>query len=187
MNSIGENCNELKKQYDACFNNWFADQFLRGSTNDTACAPLFKVYQQCVKVSVVLASRAERMMQLLRNISTTRPFFLLLLSRWHKKNNRKPWKPSTLNSLRLIRIIWAPNRSLKFRPRKRDLALQLNVADVIAANAAHKPHCYLPNIYINIYIIPTTLCTHGGKRTCILWINNVRACTRALDVHVHWP
>lgn len=50
MNSIGENCNELKKQYDACFNNWFAEQFLRGSTNDQACAPLFKVYQQCVKV-----------------------------------------------------------------------------------------------------------------------------------------
>lgn len=49
MNSIGENCNELKKQYDACFNNWFSEQFLRGSTNDTACAPLFKVYQQCVK------------------------------------------------------------------------------------------------------------------------------------------
>lgn len=50
MNSIGENCNELKEQYDACFNSWFADKFLKGSTNDSACAPIFKIYQQCVKV-----------------------------------------------------------------------------------------------------------------------------------------
>lgn len=50
MNSIGENCNELKKQYDACFNTWFAEKFLKGSTNDSVCAPLFKIYQHCVKV-----------------------------------------------------------------------------------------------------------------------------------------
>lgn len=54
MNSIGENCNELKKQYDACFNSWFTDKFLKGSTNDAACAPLFKIYQQCVKVSLYI-------------------------------------------------------------------------------------------------------------------------------------
>lgn len=54
MNSIGENCNELKKQYDACFNTWFAEKFLKGSTNDSVCAPLFKIYQQCVKVSAWL-------------------------------------------------------------------------------------------------------------------------------------
>ncbi|XP_072391956.1 TP53-regulated inhibitor of apoptosis 1-like [Diabrotica undecimpunctata] len=49
MNSIGEACNDLKKEYDACFNSWFSDHFLRGSNNDSMCAPLFKVYQQCVK------------------------------------------------------------------------------------------------------------------------------------------
>ncbi|XP_056636440.1 TP53-regulated inhibitor of apoptosis 1-like [Diorhabda carinulata] len=49
MNSIGEACNDLKKEYDACFNTWFSEHFLRGSTNDSMCAPLFKVYQQCVK------------------------------------------------------------------------------------------------------------------------------------------
>lgn len=54
MNSIGENCNELKKQYDACFNTWFAEKFLKGSTNDSVCAPLFKIYQQCVKVSGII-------------------------------------------------------------------------------------------------------------------------------------
>lgn len=50
MNSIGENCNQLKRDYDACFNTWFAEKFLHGETNDSMCAPLFKVYQQCVKV-----------------------------------------------------------------------------------------------------------------------------------------
>uniref|UniRef100_A0A0K8TRU6 Putative tp53-regulated inhibitor of apoptosis 1-like protein n=1 Tax=Tabanus bromius TaxID=304241 RepID=A0A0K8TRU6_TABBR len=49
MNSIGENCNELKKEYDTCFNAWFSEQFLRGSTDDSRCAPIFKLYQECVK------------------------------------------------------------------------------------------------------------------------------------------
>lgn len=51
MNSIGEACNDLKKEYDACFNLWFSDHFLKGNTNDSMCAPLFRVYQQCVKVN----------------------------------------------------------------------------------------------------------------------------------------
>lgn len=50
MNSIGDNCNELKKQYDSCFLTWFSEKFLKGDTNDEMCAPYFKVYQQCVKV-----------------------------------------------------------------------------------------------------------------------------------------
>ncbi|KAJ8928999.1 hypothetical protein NQ314_018358 [Rhamnusium bicolor] len=49
MNSIGEACNDLKKEYDACFNSWFSEHFLKGNTNDSMCAPLFRVYQQCVK------------------------------------------------------------------------------------------------------------------------------------------
>lgn len=52
MNSIGESCNELKRQYDQCFNNWFADHFLKGKKDDSMCAPIFKMYQECVKVSV---------------------------------------------------------------------------------------------------------------------------------------
>jgi len=48
MQSIGPECNELKKTYDACFNQWFSENFLKGDTND-ACAPIFKVYQECVK------------------------------------------------------------------------------------------------------------------------------------------
>lgn len=54
MNSIGPTCNELKKQYDDCFNLWFAEHFLKGRTDDSMCAPIFKVYQQCVKVGYKL-------------------------------------------------------------------------------------------------------------------------------------
>lgn len=53
MNSIGEACKDLKKEYDACFNAWFSEQFLKGNTNDSMCAPIFHVYQQCVKVSIL--------------------------------------------------------------------------------------------------------------------------------------
>lgn len=50
MNSLGENCTELKRQYDACFNAWFSEKFLKGDTSESMCAPIFKVYQECVKV-----------------------------------------------------------------------------------------------------------------------------------------
>ncbi|CAG9770664.1 unnamed protein product [Ceutorhynchus assimilis] len=49
MDSIGAACHELKKQYDDCFNLWFSEHFLRGRTNDSMCASLFKTYQDCVK------------------------------------------------------------------------------------------------------------------------------------------
>jgi len=48
MQSIGPECNELKKTYEACFNQWFSEKFLKGEKEDT-CAPIFKVYQDCVK------------------------------------------------------------------------------------------------------------------------------------------
>jgi len=51
MNSVGTECNELKKQYDACFNSWFADKFLKGKTQD-GCASLFTVYKDCVRNAV---------------------------------------------------------------------------------------------------------------------------------------
>ncbi|XP_017049733.1 TP53-regulated inhibitor of apoptosis 1 [Drosophila ficusphila] len=52
MSSVGEDCNELKKQYDACFNSWFSERFLKGQTDDSACAPIFRVYQDCVKRAI---------------------------------------------------------------------------------------------------------------------------------------
>ncbi|XP_011308648.1 TP53-regulated inhibitor of apoptosis 1-like isoform X1 [Fopius arisanus] len=52
MNSLGDACNEIKREYDMCFQTWFTENFLKGDTNDSMCAPLFKVYQQCVKKSM---------------------------------------------------------------------------------------------------------------------------------------
>ena len=49
MNSIGQECQELKEKYDVCFFNWFKDGFLQGSKEDK-CASVFQVYQDCVKV-----------------------------------------------------------------------------------------------------------------------------------------
>ncbi|XP_016976161.1 TP53-regulated inhibitor of apoptosis 1-like [Drosophila rhopaloa] len=52
MSSVGEDCNELKQQYDACFNSWFSERFLKGQTDDSVCAPIFRVYQDCVKRAI---------------------------------------------------------------------------------------------------------------------------------------
>ena len=46
MDSIGEECKELKKKYDECFNEWFGE-YMRGNTKDT-CHVLFKEYRECV-------------------------------------------------------------------------------------------------------------------------------------------
>jgi len=56
MNSISPECQELKVQYDACFNRWFKDKFLKGLTDDKSCADLFASYQSCVKVIKLLCS-----------------------------------------------------------------------------------------------------------------------------------
>jgi len=48
MESVGEDCKELKHTYDECFNNWFANKFLKG-VKDDPCKTLFEVYQTCVK------------------------------------------------------------------------------------------------------------------------------------------
>jgi len=50
MNSISPDCQELKVKYDACFNKWFKEKFLRGQSDDTTCSALFDSYQSCVKV-----------------------------------------------------------------------------------------------------------------------------------------
>lgn len=49
MNSISEECTQLKREYDACFNVWFSDHFLKGNYNDSMCSTLLKTYQECVK------------------------------------------------------------------------------------------------------------------------------------------
>ncbi|EEB15882.1 TP53-regulated inhibitor of apoptosis, putative [Pediculus humanus corporis] len=49
MNSIGPNCNEFKKNYDACFQNWFKNHFLKGETDDSMCREQFQQYNECVR------------------------------------------------------------------------------------------------------------------------------------------
>jgi len=51
MNSISPECQELKVQYDVCFNRWFKEKFLKGLVDDNSCADLFASYQSCVKVT----------------------------------------------------------------------------------------------------------------------------------------
>ena len=51
MESISADCQELKRDYDTCFQAWFKDSFLKGKPEDT-CVPLFKVYQTCVKNAI---------------------------------------------------------------------------------------------------------------------------------------
>lgn len=49
MNSLSKKCQEAKEKYDACFNKWFSDKYLKGNTEDSECEPLFRVYQKCIK------------------------------------------------------------------------------------------------------------------------------------------
>ena len=51
MNSISEECNDLKKSYDACFNSWYTEKFLQGETSSEPCRELFESYRACVLVS----------------------------------------------------------------------------------------------------------------------------------------
>eukprot|EP00794_Sanderia_malayensis_P000430 gene430-1071_t len=52
MESIGKDCGLLKQEYDACFNKWYAEKFLKGhvdpSKETVPCEELFKTYRKCV-------------------------------------------------------------------------------------------------------------------------------------------
>lgn len=56
MNSVSETCSQLKQTYDACFNAWFGEKFLKGDHSIDACSPMFQVYQECVKVTRLVFS-----------------------------------------------------------------------------------------------------------------------------------
>lgn len=47
MNSVGEECTNLKREYDKCFDDWFTNKFLKGDNQDP-CGNLFQQYQKCV-------------------------------------------------------------------------------------------------------------------------------------------
>ncbi|XP_061683344.1 TP53-regulated inhibitor of apoptosis 1 [Syngnathoides biaculeatus] len=52
MNSVGEACADLKREYDQCFNRWFADKFLKGERGAEPCADSFRLYQRCVQKAI---------------------------------------------------------------------------------------------------------------------------------------
>ncbi len=54
MNSVGEGCTELKREYDQCFNRWFAEKFLKGDRSADPCSELFRKYHTCVQVMVFI-------------------------------------------------------------------------------------------------------------------------------------
>ncbi|KAL2087709.1 hypothetical protein ACEWY4_016537 [Coilia grayii] len=52
MNSVGEGCTDLKREYDQCFNRWFAEHFLKGDRSSDPCTEMFKKYQSCVQKAI---------------------------------------------------------------------------------------------------------------------------------------
>ena len=71
MNSIGPECNDLKKEYDACFNVWYSESFLKGQYKADPCSELLKSYRSCVLVSCPSIP------------------FLLLSERWFYRGDKK--------------------------------------------------------------------------------------------------
>lgn len=54
MNSIGFECNDLKKEYDFCFNVWYLESFFKGDYKSDFCSELLKNYRICVLVSCLV-------------------------------------------------------------------------------------------------------------------------------------
>ena len=51
MQSIAEDCTPLKAKYDACFNAWFKNSYLKGGQDhEQVCGEVFTAYQQCLQV-----------------------------------------------------------------------------------------------------------------------------------------
>lgn len=54
MNSIGFECNDLKKEYDVCFNVWYLESFFKGEYKIDFCGEFLKSYRLCVLVRSVM-------------------------------------------------------------------------------------------------------------------------------------
>ncbi|OCU01779.1 hypothetical protein XELAEV_18007556mg [Xenopus laevis] len=52
MNSVGEECTDMKREYDQCFNRWFAEKFLKGEGSGDPCTELFRRYRECVQKAI---------------------------------------------------------------------------------------------------------------------------------------
>jgi len=47
--SIGEKCTNIKQEYDAGFNSWYSEKFLKGDAT-AQCDDLFFKYKECLMV-----------------------------------------------------------------------------------------------------------------------------------------
>lgn len=54
LNSFHPECNDLKQQYDQCFNVWFTSHYMNGHYNNDECQKIFEMYTGCVKVLTIL-------------------------------------------------------------------------------------------------------------------------------------
>lgn len=57
LDSFHPECNDLKHQYDQCFNFWFREHYMNGNYNNNVCHKVFEMYTDCVKVSIILHCR----------------------------------------------------------------------------------------------------------------------------------
>ncbi|XP_025405619.1 TP53-regulated inhibitor of apoptosis 1-B-like [Sipha flava] len=49
LDSFHPKCNDLKYQYDQCFNVWFTEHYMNGHYNNQECQKVFELYTECVK------------------------------------------------------------------------------------------------------------------------------------------
>lgn len=70
-----EACRQLKEEYDACFNEWFSQKFLKGDHNDSMCARLLKVYKDCVEVLSRLKFKYSLPLMLIKKVFTVNHYF----------------------------------------------------------------------------------------------------------------
>ncbi|KAI8809553.1 mitochondrial distribution/morphology family 35/apoptosis, partial [Cladochytrium replicatum] len=45
--SLSPECSDLKREYDACFNKWYSEKFLKGDVTE-GCVEIFQKYKTCV-------------------------------------------------------------------------------------------------------------------------------------------
>jgi len=51
--SFAPHCSELKQKYDTCFNDWYANSFLKGTGESiNPCEDVFEKYKSCISTAL---------------------------------------------------------------------------------------------------------------------------------------
>jgi TRIAP1/MDM35 family protein len=66
MSSLSPECDNLKKKYDLCFNNWYTEKYLKGYITEP-CQELFKQYKECVWKAI----REKQIDKLIHDVTNT--------------------------------------------------------------------------------------------------------------------